>query len=226
MAQQSRTPEGTPMMVDPDLISLDELPDDARAVIDEAERAVAAVRERADQRADAIRAAAEEECAAVTARADAEVAAVQQEATRELAPLVRQLVESLRGLQERYAREGKLDEALAIRARVRQLRGDLLGVRPDPGNLTEFGPEDFGRGFLFEVTGRTDGSVWGTDAYTADSRLGAAAVHAGAVRAGEKGLVRVTVLDGERLDYLGTARNGVTTFDYGHYPTAYRVERV
>jgi hypothetical protein len=226
MAQQPRPLENNMMMVDPDLISLDELPDDARAVIEEAERAVAAVRERADHRADAIRAAAEEEVAAVHARADAEVAAVQQEATRELAPLVRQLVETLRGLQETYARDGKLDEALAIRARVRQLRGDLLGVRPDPGNLAEFGPDHFGRSFLFEVTGRTDGSVWGTDAYTADSRLGAAAVHAGAVRVGERGLVRVTVVDGEGLDYLGTARNGVTTFDYGQYPVAYRVERV
>ena len=214
------------MAVDPDLMSLDELPDDARAVVEEAERAVAAVRERADHRAGAIRDEAEEECAAIRARADAEVAAVQQEATRELAPLVRQLVETLRGLQERYARDGKLDEALAIRARVRQLRGDLLGVRPDPGNLTEFGPEHFGRGLLFEVTGRTDGSVWGTDVYTADSRLAAAAVHAGAVRVGEKGLVRVTVLDGDALDYQGTARNGVTTFDYAHYPIAYRVERV
>lgn len=214
------------MAVDPDLIALDELPDDARTVIEEAERAVAAVRERADRQADSVRAAAEEECDAIRARADADVAAVQQEATRELAPLVRQLVESLRGLQERYARDGKLDEALAIRARVRQLRGDLLGVRPDPGNLTEFGPEHFGRSFLFEVAGRLDGSAWGSGPYTSDSRLGTAAVHAGAVRCGERALVRVTILDGDGVDYQGTAQNGVTSFDYGHYPTAYTVERV
>jgi hypothetical protein len=132
-------------------------------------------------------------------------------------------------MQERYTRDGKLDEALAIRARVRQLRGDLLGVRPDPGNLsnqTEFGPDQFGRSFLFEVTGRADGTVWGSDAYTADSRLAAAAVHAGAVRVGERGLVRVTILDGVGQEYVGSARNGVTTFDYGNYPVAYRVERV
>src|SRR3712207_7272398 len=63
---------------------------------------------------------------------------------------VRELVDGLRALQERYARDGKLDEALAIRARVRQLRGDLLGVRPDPGNLIEFSPADAGRAVLVD----------------------------------------------------------------------------
>ena len=46
------------------------------------------------------------------------------------------------------------------------------------------------------------------------------------MRVGERGLVRVTILDGEGQDFQGTDRNGVTTFDYGNYPTAYRVERV
>src|SRR5262249_19239525 len=128
--------------------------------------------------------------------------------------------------QQRYAREGLLDEALAIRARVRQLRGDLLGVRPDPGNLTEFTAEDAGRTILIEVVGRADGSVWGTDEYTSDSRLATAAVHVGAVREGERGLVRATILDGSERTYAGTTRNGVTTFDYGNYPVAFRLERV
>ncbi|MDB5312509.1 MAG: hypothetical protein JWO38_6711 [Gemmataceae bacterium] len=214
------------MNPDPDLFALDEIPEDARAAVDEAERAVAAVRDRAERRVAAIRDQVEQECAAVRDRAEAEVAGVQQDTTRELAPLVRHLLETLRGLQERYARDGKLDEALAIRARVRQLRGDLLGVRPDPGNLVEFGPAEVGRHFLFEVVGRTDGSVWGTDAYTADSRLAAAAVHAGAVRVGERGLVRVTILDGTAREYTGTTHNEVSSYDYAAYPVAFRVERV
>jgi hypothetical protein len=214
------------MSSDADLFSLDELPDEARAVLDETERAVASVRARADRQAAAIREQAERECGEIRARAETEVAVIQQEATRELAPLVRELVDRLRRLQETFVRDGKLDEALAIRARIRQLRGDLLGVRSDPGTLTEFGAHEFGRAFLFEVVGRTDGSVWGTDVYTADSRLAAAAVHAGAVRAGERGLVRVTIVDGTSQGYEGTTRNGVQTFDYATYPTAYRVERV
>src|SRR5262245_52005543 len=182
------------MSADPDLMALDELPDDARELIAGAERSIAGIRERADRQAIEIREEAERECAAIRDRADAAVAKIEQGATRELAPVVRELVDALRGLQERYAREGKLDEALAIRARVRQLRSDLLGVRIDSGNLSECGAGDVGRVLLIEVVGRVEGSVWGTDVYTADSRLGPAAVHAGAIREGERGLVRVTLL--------------------------------
>jgi vacuolar-type H+-ATPase subunit E/Vma4 len=211
---------------DNDMLGLDDLPEDARTVVDSTERAAAEIRERAEQAATEIREAADRECAVIRARAEAELAAVQQTATRELAPLVRGLLEQLRSMQQRYARDGLLDEALAIRARVRQLRGDLLGVRSDPGNLTEFTPGDAGRTLLVEVLGQLDGSVWGTDIYTADSRLATAAVHAGALRDGERGLVRVTLLDGTGLTYTGTARNDVVSFEYANYPVAFRVERV
>jgi hypothetical protein len=129
-------------------------------------------------------------------------------------------------MQERYAREGKLDEALAIRARIRQLRSDLLGVRPDPGNLTGFGPGDIGRSLLFDAIGRAEGSLWGTDVYTADSRLAAVAVHAGLLREGERGLIRVTFVDGDGRDYPGSTRHGIQSYDYASYPLAYRVDRV
>lgn len=214
------------MNSDADLIGLDDLPDDARTVVDAAERAVVEVRERAERGAAAIRDAADRECDAIRTRAETELAAVQQTATRELAPLVRTLLDQLRELQRRYTREGSLDEALAIRARVRQVRGDLLGVRSDPGTLTEFSAADAGRAALIEVVGRTDGSVWGTDVYTCDSRLATAAVHAGAVREGERGLVRVVILDGNERTYNGSESNGVITFDYANYPVAYRIEKV
>jgi hypothetical protein len=211
---------------EPDLTTLDELPEDARELIARAERSIAAIRERADRQAIDLRDEADRDCAAIQERTDAAVARIEQAATRELAPLVRELVDSLRKMQEVYARDGKLDEALAIRSRVRQLRGDLLGIRPDPGNLTEFTIDDVGRVLLFEVTGRPDGSVWGTDAYTGDSRLAAAAIHAGVLREGERGLVRVVLLDGDGLNYEGSTQHGVQTYDYGNYPLAYRVERV
>ena len=94
-------------------------------------------------------------------------------------------------MQEPYARSGKLDEAL-VRSRLRQLRGDLLGVRAAPEYVMGSEGAEAGRTLLFELTGRTDGTVWGTDVYTGDSRLSTAAVHAGAVRAGERGFVRAT----------------------------------
>jgi hypothetical protein len=214
------------MSAESDLTTLDELPDDARELITRTERSIAAIRQHADQQTTELRDEADRECAAIQERTEAAVARAEQAATRELAPLVRELVDSLRGMQERYARDGKLDEALAIRARVRQLRGDLLGVRGDPGNLTEYTISDIGRVLLFEVTGRPEGSVWGTDAYTGDSRLTAAAVHAGALREGERGLVRVVLLDGEGQFYQGSTRHGVQSYDYANYPLAYRVERV
>ena len=214
------------MSADLDLASLDELPEDARELIAGAERAIAAIRDRADRQANDLRDEADRDCALIQERTEAAVARVEQAATRELAPLVRELVDSLRKMQEGYTRDGKLDEALAIRSRVRQLRGDLLGVRIDPGNLTEYNIADIGRVMLFEVTGRPEGSVWGTDLYTTDSRLAAAAVHAGALREGERGLVRVTLLDGDGVMYEGSPRNDVQSYDYANYPVAYRVERV
>jgi hypothetical protein len=214
------------MSTDPELMSWDDLPEDATAAINRTERALALIRQRADEQVEEIQGEAERECAAIRERADAAAARVEQGATQELAPLVRELVDGLRGMQERYTREGKLDEALAIRARIRQLRSDLLGVRSDPGNLTEFGAGDIGRSVLFDVVGRTEGSLWGSDVYTADSRLSAVVVHSGALREGERGLVRVTLLDGDGREYPGTTRHGIQSYDYAAYPLAYRVDRV
>ncbi|QSQ17888.1 M57 family metalloprotease [Myxococcus landrumensis] len=56
-------------------------------------------------------------------------------------------------------------------------------------------------------------SVWGTDLYTDDSNVCAAAVHAGAIPA-TGGQVSVTIQPGQS-SYAGTSRNGVTTSSYG-----------
>ena len=214
------------MAMDPNLMSWDDLPEDAIAAIDRTERALAMIRQRADEQIADVQGEAERECEAIRERAETAVARIEQDATQKLAPLVRELVDGLRAMQERYTREGKLDEALAIRARIRQLRSDLLGVRSDPGNLTEFGAGDIGRSVLFDVIGRTEGSVWGTDIYTADSRLSVVVVHSGTLREGERGLIRVTLLDGDGREYPGSTRHGIQSYDYAAYPLAYRVDRV
>jgi hypothetical protein len=210
---------------DPELTTPDELPEDARAAVEDTERTVSAVRDRAARLTAEVRERAEQECAAIRQRAEAEVTAVELEVTRELTPLLRRLFDTLRGLQETYTRAGKLDEALAIRARVRQLRGDLLGVQSAPDSLAGYDGAEPGRTLTFEVTGRADGVVWGTDVYTADSRLAAAAVHAGVVRVGERALVRVSLLEGVDQFFEGTDRHGVQSNDYPAYPLAFRVER-
>ncbi|MFP2908221.1 M57 family metalloprotease [Pyxidicoccus sp. 3LFB2] len=57
------------------------------------------------------------------------------------------------------------------------------------------------------------GTVWGTDLYTDDSSVCAAAVHAGVITA-TGGNVRVTIQPGQS-SYTGTTRNGITTYSYG-----------
>jgi outer membrane protein OmpA-like peptidoglycan-associated protein len=63
------------------------------------------------------------------------------------------------------------------------------------------------------------GAVWGTDTYTADSAVCAAALHAGAVtrRGGE---VTLRMLPG-RPRYPGTTRNGLQSIDFPDYGASY-----
>jgi serine/threonine protein kinase len=104
---------------------------------------------------------------------------------------------------------------------IRVKRND---VKPDPGNLREFRGE-IGKSFYFEVTGTTAGSVWGTDIYTDDSRLAVAAVHAGVLKDGQTGVVKVTILEGKD-SYQESTRNGVSTSAYDSWLGSYRVEAV
>src|SRR5262249_12889833 len=81
-----------------------------------------------------------------------------------------------------------------------------------------------GKVFYFEVTGAAGGGIWGSDIYTDDSQLATAAVHAGVLRAGEKGVVKVTILPSQAY-YTGTTRNGVTSGSFGAFGGSYRLER-
>jgi hypothetical protein len=216
----------TAMTLDEDLLLSDELPAEARVLIDTAEQSVAAVKAKTERTVAAIRDTAERECRAITQQADSEVAAVQLAASQELSPLLRDLFHQLKDLQNRYAQAGQLDEALAIRSRLRLLRGELFGVKADPGTLTEFGTSDIGKSIIYEVVGSIDGNIWGTDAFTADSRLAVAAVHTGCLRVGERGLVRVTLIDGGSYAFEGTERHGIRSLDYNGYTVGYLVERM
>jgi hypothetical protein len=125
-----------------------------------------------------------------------------------------------------------IQELVAHFERQKKLSPDEIRALLDQGVLAADAPariQDLcdapGTTFYFRVTGAADGSVWGTDVYTGDSALPAAAVHAGAVKPGETTVVRVTVM-APLAQYHGSVRNGVTSHDYGRYGTAYRVDRV
>jgi hypothetical protein len=110
---------------------------------------------------------------------------------------------------------------------------------PDPGTLQEF-QKDMGKTFSFRVTGRTGPApaapalaapapfgadwLWGTDIYSADSSLAMAAVHAGVLRPGQTGVVKVTIL-GAQPGFAGSVRNGVASQPYGAWPGSFKVSR-
>ena len=95
------TPTGVPiaMELDNDLLFSDEMPPDARALLEEAERTVADVRRNSEQAVAGIRDIAEREIAAIRVLMNAEVAAVQRDASRELSRLLRDLFARLKALQ-------------------------------------------------------------------------------------------------------------------------------
>ncbi len=85
-----------------------------------------------------------------------------------------------------------------------------------------------GKTLTFRVTGPPAGlamqmGVFGTDVYTMDSNLAAAAVHAGAIQPGKSGLIRVTIL-GPQVGFQGSLRNGVASNAFGPWP-GFRIEQ-
>jgi hypothetical protein len=89
-----------------------------------------------------------------------------------------------------------------------------------PNNMMAY-QNQFGKELVFTVTGPQPGGagqgVWGTDVYTLDSNLGAAAVHAGLVQPGKSAVVSVRVI-ASPVQFVGSFRNGVGSAPYGNYP--------
>jgi hypothetical protein len=85
--------------------------------------------------------------------------------------------------------------------------------------------ETVGATYYFRVTGVTEGQLWGTDIYSGDSTIGAAAVHAGLLKPGETAFLKVTVVTPPEK-FPGTVRNGVTSTEYGRYRYAWRLSAI
>ena len=131
---------------------------------------------------------------------------------------------ALRNLRMGAERAAYLDVALVLRDSIAATIAARLGAQPDPGTLTEYRGHN-GRRIYFQVTGRTNGSIWGSDTYTDDTELGTAAVHAGLLKPGQTGVVKVTVLPG-LSGYSASQRNGIAATAYGEWNGSYRVELV
>jgi len=151
-----------------------------------------------------------------------EAAAIREKAEQEIQSKRQTLIKSLQALQDAYTRAARLDEAVAIRDTIRQLRVAHLKPLPNPGNLSRFA-NCIGQTFYFEVVGRSSYSIWGTEVYTYDSDLATAAVHAGVLKAGQRGIVKVTMINSPEM-HRGSTHHGVTSYDYGPYAGSYTVE--
>jgi serine/threonine protein kinase len=97
--------------------------------------------------------------------------------------------------------------------------GPLHGYLPLTQQL-RYAQRQVGQTFLIEVVGSVRGTVWGTDVYSDDSAVDAAAVHAGLLKDGERGLLAMTVLPG-RDQYAGSTRNGVTSLAFGPWERSF-----
>lgn len=149
---------------------------------------------------------------------------IRKKAEDDVAAKGKSLADNLKMLQDQYTREAKLDEAVAIRELIRKLRAADLDLRADPGTLSSY-LTLMGQTLYFEVTGAaSSGSIWGSEVYTYDSRLAVAAVHSGALKDGETGIVEVTLLKSPD-PHVGSTANGVTSSSWGSYSASYTVKR-
>lgn len=176
----------------------------------------------------------EKQAAEIARKADAELQ-VERDKT----------IEKLRSLQDTYTRAARLDEAIVVRDMLRGMEVNWkapsttlskavvaagLGVGPadvqnDPGDFTNHAAKP-GDVMYFKVTGTNLGILYGSDVYTSDSTLATAAVHAGALRIGETGVVKVTILPGQPA-YEGSARNGLISNSWtSGWSKSYRVEPI
>jgi len=140
----------------------------------------------------------------------------------------------LRELQDEHCRAARLDEAVAVRDTIRHLSGAPAAPAQPMVHAPfapEFAPEKLaalavqpGQSLQFTVTGSPQGPVWGTDVYTIDSRLAAAAVHAGVLAPGETGVVTVRIVASPD-EHPASVRHGVASGRWGRYRASYRVER-
>lgn len=70
--------------------------------------------------------------------------------------------------------------------------------------------------------GSFNGSLWGTNTYTDDSKVCRAAAHSGVVSSSTGGVVKVTIQPGAQA-YVGSTQNGISSSSYGSWGGSFSV---
>lgn len=84
-------------------------------------------------------------------------------------------------------------------------------------------PTHMGKTVGIRVTGAIQGAVWGSSPFTGDTDLATAAVFMGVLKVGQTGIVKVKLIPSPPA-FTGSTANGVTTNNYGPYPSgAYEI---
>ncbi len=114
----------------------------------------------------------------------------------------------------------KLADLRSLRSGPGTATDDLANAVAAPATLATY-QQQFGKEFVFSLTGHSpangqQATVWGTDVYTLDSSIAAAAVHAGLAKPGEAVAVRVRIVQSPQ-QYTASFRNGVNSNAYGNF---------
>jgi hypothetical protein len=137
-------------------------------------------------------------------------------------------IRALQQLQATYAKMGQADDATGVRNAIRLIEPSgvafvprQLSIITNPEDLSAF-RNRVGQVVNIDVTGSTTGNVWGTGIYSDDSTPAAAAVHAGVLTAGQRGILQVEILPGQQ-SYAGSTSHDVTSAPYSEWPGSYRI---
>jgi hypothetical protein len=93
--------------------------------------------------------------------------------------------------------------------------GELISFPPN-GMMLPFQGQ-IGKVYRVQMTGVQNGVIYGTNTYTLDSYIAAAAVHSGVLKIGETAIVRIKIVPGLN-SYASSSQNGILSNAYGNYP--------
>jgi hypothetical protein len=99
-------------------------------------------------------------------------------------------------------------------------KGDIANA---PSTMSQFMGKN-GVVFTFRVKAHKEGPIWGggrDSVYTSDSEIATAAIHAGVLKAGETGIVKLMMLPG-RKSYPAVTRNGLTSHSFDSWDASYK----